>query len=420
MRQLRGILIGLSLIVGAPAFAGSLDEARALRQQAAQAEKDGDIVGAISAFEQALTIQPGHPSYWLNLAIWEKQQGHDVAALGWLNKFANAGLTFDPDRLAGYLKVDRDDARFSGVLNAIAANARPVGKARNIAVFDQVDALTESMSVDRNRLYLGTIADGRIWRREDKGDFAVFIDDPAHLVSAFSLAVDHVRGVLWVTSGTLPQSPKRDETAWKSGLLAYDLQSGKFIKGVDMGDDASMLGDLLQTKDGTLYAADGQSGAVWKFSPDLDQREKLPTGEQLSSPQGMAELPGGLLIADYSTGLWLWGAETLHHVQAPDNVSLIGLDGMARAGDRVIAIQNGVNPKRVLSLTLSEDGRRLTRWNVLAQNLPGMEEPTQGLVHQNEFWFVANAQWATFPDDGAAPKTPRQPVNILAVELPSH
>lgn len=417
MRKFPGWLISGMLVWGAMAQASPLDDVRALRKQAAASEKSGDLDGAILAYEQALNIQPGHPSYWLNLAIWEQQRGNASAALGWLNKFANAGLSFDPDRLAGYLKVDRDDARFTGVLNAIAANAKPVGKVRSIAVFDQVDALTESMSVDRNRLYLGTIADGRIWRREGEGDFAVFIDDPRHLVSAFSMAVDHVRGVLWATTGTLPQSPKRDETAWKSGLVAYDLQSGKFIRGVDMGDDAPMLGDLLQTKDGTLYAADGQSGAVWKFAPDLDHREKLPTGNQLSSPQGMVEMPDGLLIADYSTGLWLWDGKTLHHVQAPENVSLIGLDGMARAGDRVIAIQNGVNPKRVLSLTLSEDGRRLTQWNVLAQNLPGMEEPTQGLVHQNEFWFVANAQWATFPEDGAATDKPREPVNILAVEL---
>jgi hypothetical protein len=82
---------------------------------------------------------------------------------------------------------------------------------------------------------------------------------------------------------------------------------------------------------------------------------------------------------------------------------VLGIDGLRRQGNRLLAIQNGITPPRILSLELSPDGRSLVAAKILERNLSEWDEPTLGVVADGAFWYVANSHWPSFPGDDSAP-----------------
>ncbi len=99
----------------------------------------------------------------------------------------------------------------------------------------------------------------------------------------------------------------------------------------------------------------------------------------------------------------------------PANLTLLGVDGLVRDGDGLIAVQNGVNPQRILRLALSPDGARITAASVLAANLPQLDEPTGGAMLDGRFVFVARSQWSDFGDDGLKTPAPA-PAQLMGLD----
>lgn len=165
--------------------------------------------------------------------------------------------------------------------------------------------------------------------------------------------------------------------------------------------DAQLLGDLTLT--GQLCDAvftDPQNSQVL-FAPDGGGREArilIPTGV-LSNPQGIVCYPGEqplIVLADYAAGVFafpLSASEELRELKGPKDDCLLGIDGLARHGDDLIAIQNGIGVHRVLRLRLDAKRERITEVEVLERNHPEHGEPTLGVIVGNDFYYVANAPW---------------------------
>jgi hypothetical protein len=106
-------------------------------------------------------------------------------------------------------------------------------------------------------------------------------------------------------------------------------------------------------------------------------------------------------------------------VAAPDNVPLLGIDGLAAYGNSLIVTQNGIRPHRVTRLTLDPAGERVVKGEILEMNDPRFSEPTLGMVVGDAYYFVANSQWGMFDKDGVlAPVERLKAPIILKVPLP--
>ena len=90
-------------------------------------------------------------------------------------------------------------------------------------------------------------------------------------------------------------------------------------------------------------------------------------------------------------------------MSVPRTISDYGIDGLYRYRDKLIAIQNGIQPHRVVAFALSDDGLAIDSADVLAMNLPEFDEPTLGTVVGDDFYFVANSHWNRFDRDGNLP-----------------
>jgi len=171
------------------------------------------------------------------------------------------------------------------------------------------------------------------------------------------------------------------------------------------------------THDHIVYASDSAGKAVYRIEgAKLVKAFDLPAS---MSPQGLAELDGKLYMADYGRGIWQLnpaiGTGVLLGRIAETN--LIGFDGLTARDSKLIAIQNGSNPHKVVAFTLSEDGLSIANLEVLAQSLPGFDEPTLGVATPSGFYFVAGSQWPKFGPGGKVKEgVTLKPTAILKLE----
>jgi sugar lactone lactonase YvrE len=163
------------------------------------------------------------------------------------------------------------------------------------------------------------------------------------------------------------------------------------------------------------------TGELLVLKPDAVALEVLLPAGTLGSPQGMAVTPDGtaLIVADYSSGLWRVDRATGVAIRLPQPAidSLIGVDGLTTDGRYLYGFQNGVAPQRVLKLTLDADWRRIVTVEILAANLPMIDEPTTGLVRNRELVFVSRSQWSDFGGDGAQTTAAPEPAIIARLTL---
>jgi hypothetical protein len=91
---------------------------------------------------------------------------------------------------------------------------------------------------------------------------------------------------------------------------------------------------------------------------------------------------------------------------------MLGIDGLYFHRGGLVAVQNGVNPNRVVRLFLSKDLGRVERFETIAANLPAFDEPTLGVIVKGDFYFIANSQWGTVDEQGrlAPPEKLKEPV----------
>jgi len=101
----------------------------------------------------------------------------------------------------------------------------------------------------------------------------------------------------------------------------------------------------------------------------------------------------------------------------PPDFDLDGIDGMVLYSDRgensLIAVQNGIDPARVLRLRLSPGGDRIERVETLARALPLYDEPGLATVVDGTFYYVANSQWGKFDDTGHLPATAKVTAPVI-------
>lgn len=260
-------------------------------------------------------------------------------------------------------------------------------------------------------LILSSIRDGALFKVGSDGALTPF--GPEGRQAMFGLVADPARGALWVAS-----SPSNIDTqADRPGeLLRLDAASGAVTASVTAEGPDHAFGDVALGPDGAVFVGDTKSQQVLVLAPGAARLEVLADLPDTGSPQGMAVSADGrwLIFSDYRTGLHRldlsqgyrrhdFTAETFAPLAAPEGVELRGIDGLARHGDTIIAIQNGTRTQRILRLTLSDDWSAVTAREALLEGAP-LEEPTTGFVEGDGLIFVSRSQWTDFGPDGQ-PKT---------------
>lgn len=403
---------------------GRAEAFRRLRAEGVVAINAGNLESASASLAQADRLIPNHPGLTLLRAKLAAARDDLPAATALLDRYARFGLTADlaDDEVLQRVTVEND---FVPVARRLAANAQPLGRLEVVGSLDG-PFLAEGVAWDpaSRRLLISGVHGRSIMAVSGGGKLTRFLDPRADVDGVMGLAIDAPRNLLWAASAGLPQAKDLPEgRRGTAALLKIDLRSGRLLSRFDppAGSAPRAFGDIALGADGAVYVSDAFAGEILRLSPGAHRLEQLVAPGSLASPQGLVVAPDGqrLVVSDYVTGLHVVQLSTgvVTPLAAPDDASLIGVDGLVRDGDSLIAIQNGVSPHRVVRLTMNAGFSAVERWEVLAANLPQMEEPTTGLVHEDELVFVARSQWTDFGQAGALLRDPPGPAIIARLKL---
>jgi len=236
--------------------------------------------------------------------------------------------------------------------------------------------------------------------------------------SLAGIAVDQQRDMIWTTSGIYDPTPE-PEMAF-SGLIGYSRASLQ-IEHRLATPAGSTPSDLHLASDGKLYASDPLAGNIYAFAQgDTEARVLFPSGT-FRSPQGLVTSAdqSKLYVSDYRYGIAIVDLASLevNRLAAEQPMLLDGIDALWRYGDRLIGVQNGQNPMKIVALTLSEDGYAATDMHVLEQAHSEWTEPLGGSIQEGALYYVATGQWDRFAEGGLVADG-KEPVSTQIRRLP--
>lgn len=377
---------------------------------ASAAAKAGNWVEYRSHVSAIDTLMNGHPLVLLALARAAAQLGDTGSAHRELEAFASTGLVRDlgTDSLLTPL---RNLPWWADIKRRLDSNARRQGEWTTFATLDPSDFIAEDISYDtRARRFLVTsIRYPRIDAIDARGAVTqTRLPAGEKFWGMLAVAVDNKRSRIWATTYAVPQSTSYNPIdSGKASLLRIDLRTGALQRRYEFSTNGRVQepGDIAVAENGDLFVSDGRRGIIYVVRGVTDSLSILVPPGELFSPQGpavpagaryffVADYARGLARVDRATGAVLW----LSH---PRGVALNGIDGLTVVNPtRLIAIQNGVTPNRVVEISIDAGGTRVTAVRVLAQDTSIIREPTHGALAGGEFYFIGNGGFAAFDEKG--------------------
>ena len=418
---IRAIVCAFIIITGPTVLADDYRDARAELVAAYQAQ---DYPAMHTATLMCLDARPGFAGAMFNLALAETLNGDPEAALQVLNELLAKKIDFGADELDDFASL-HDLPEWGAYTKAVAEMYEPVGNATIAYRHDVPDFIPEGIAAGPDgELYLGSIRHGSIVKIAKTGVEPRFIaaadDGPHWSVFGMRLADD---GRLWFVSSAIPEFAELEEKdAGKNALYALDTRTGKIVVRAELPrtENKQVLGDLIFDGDDTLFLADQADGIVYWYSITANEFSTLVDRGQLGSPQGLVfdQYGSSLYVADYIGGLYRVSLSSgnVERIVPHESANDYGIDGLYRYENKLIAIQNGIRPNRVVEFELSNDGSAIIGSRILAMNLPEFDDPNLGEVVGDEFLFIANSHWPKFDRDGKLPEGLTGPI-VLKIDL---
>jgi sugar lactone lactonase YvrE len=427
---IRRALLGTALALSSPASASTASPGAAARKyyrDASGAFEDQNYEVALGLMEKAAALRPDQPRYLGALARLQAMNDRPFDALTTLNRLARMGVFLDPGEDESFATL-QGSGDFGDVVQRLRANRDPLGAGQVLFELPAMTGIIEGIAfrAATGDWFFGDARHRCVWVRHPDGNVQRFSPAGAGLPGVFGLAVDEPRGSLWAaTTAVAEMDGYRPADRNHAALVEFALADGRVRRTAALPADGAghLLGDLTRAPDGTVYATDSLAPVLWRLPPGAAQPQRWVESDEFESLQGLAIMPDGkrLLVADYGNGLFLVDLATgaIAHLAPPRDATLCGIDGLAVTPDgSVIAVQNGIEPRRVVRLRIDVAGRSVTRLDVLERGHPVMADPTLGTLVGDRFMFIGTAGWDRFaaegPTDAAAPRA----VPILVTRLP--
>lgn len=283
---------------------------------------------------------------------------------------------------------------------------------------------TEGIAFDSTSqtFFLGSIHKRKIVAVDRHGkakDFTAPASDG--MTAVFGLKVDPRQRFLWACSSPMPEMENYDSTQ-ASRLFQFDLRSGKLLATYSSPEVRnSIFGDLALDSSGNPFVSDSRNNIIFTVNPSDKTLRKFFESNDFWNIQGITFSDDGrhLFIADYIKGIFRLDLKTLAlaPVACKPEVALKGIDGLTYYKHSLIAVQNGVNPLRVMRFYLNDADTEIVRSEVVDRKHPDFNEPTLGTIVNDAFYCIANSQWGGYENGKIKPAEQLQDIVILKARL---
>jgi hypothetical protein len=364
----------------------------------------------------------GSPNSWLNLARGNIHAGAPEKALAAVEHFAAMGQSADLLLTSPEFATLRESPKFPTIREQMAANNAPISRAKMAFDIAEPGFVAEDIDYDSrsHRFFVSSIKKKKVIVLDAKGratDFAVSPD----AWPMMAVKVDVRRRLLWVTEVALDGFVSVPKSDWgKSVFLCYDLDHGKMLRRLD-GPQGSALGDMVLLGDGDPLISDGAGGGVYRLHRAEWQLERVDEGSFLS-PQTPALDPDGkhAFVPDYVRGIGILdlASKQVRWMPMESKYALNGTDGLYFYRGRLVLVQNGTSPERVITVSLDSARANATSSREIERATSTLGDPTHGVLVDHDFYYIANSGWDALNDDGSIKSDAKlTPVHIMRARM---
>lgn len=365
-----------------------------------QGYKNNNLQQYKKGFMSANRLRPYHPTIIYHLARANALLRDD-------------SMTYDNVRemalMNGNLNSLEDSAFVDFNKTELAQKIKDVVKEVNMPIqnsqlFMSVDLRSlhaETMAHDGRRFYLGGVHDRKIIALDNDGSVSSLVDYKQNdkIYAVMGLAYDSVNQLLWACTAALPEMINySEELEGTSSVIAIN-DKGEVVKAVTL-EGGHLFGDLVIDNNGKVYIADGMDNSIYTISLHSTLERKYDLTSTFINLQGLTfnQEYDQLFVSDYIKGIFKIDIKSGATQQLPMHGDIVakGFDGIYFYKNSIIGIQNGTNPDRVWRLYLDNNSEHVVKNEIVDQAIECFDEPTQGLLINNKFFYIANSPWSHY------------------------
>jgi hypothetical protein len=399
-----------------------------LSRLAALYKEKGDYQRLSWALKRLTEMLPNSGDMKLALATTYALRDEKSKAYDLLLSMQKQGYGLDLAKDPNFEKISKTKI-WPYILQGLSANLKPFGEGKVAFALPDGDHLYESLAFDprRGQFLVGSVRDGTIQLVSKNGTLTDFIKPDAEngLWSVYALAIDADDDALYAAStASVYFKGFRKENFGNAGVFKFRLSSGKLLEKypVTSADtQPNTLSSIAVGKGGLVFAADGLRNIIYRL--DGAKLKPMVANPRLTSIRGLTVSGDGktLYFADYTQGVFgidLAGGRGFDLRYDPAKLVLGGIDGLYWYDGTLVAIDNGMSPRRVMRLRLSPDGRSIVSTMPLEAAREEMTLPTYGAIQGDALYFVANSQKNAY-DAYGSPKADAkmEPVKVFRSDL---
>ncbi|WP_436517476.1 SMP-30/gluconolactonase/LRE family protein [Ekhidna sp. To15] len=275
------------------------------------------------------------------------------------------------------------------------------------------DLLPESIAYDpqQQAFFVSSTRKGKVIKIDSNGNVSDFITPKQDgLWMTIGMKVDAQRRVLWVCSSggdNLVDYNLKDETDGRpAGIFKFDLNSGALIDKYVFSEKGQVhfINDLtINKKNGDIYFTHMfDKHAIYKLAWNQEP-ELFITTKALPYPNGIAIKEDKKLFVAHSNGISSIDIQSkkITQLSIPEGQNIskrASIDGLYYYKWSLIGVHPDIST--VSQMDLNDNGDGIKQMQTLEKNHPLMMNPTTGVLVQNQFYYLANAQFGSFNEDG--------------------
>jgi len=350
-----------------------------------------DYAQFTEALETATNLNPLSLATRYYLARGYALTGHPDKAMDVLEQLAKLNVDFGYADHRDFESL-RDKSRFEKMVAQLESRTVPIVNGEHRHTIDQLGIIPEGIAVDpaTKRLFVSSMRSGDILVLDENNALSKFATVRGESdMAAIGLFVDTSRNVLWAVGAVFEMTENfNPEAETQTGVFGFDLLSGEQTHKFLAGDAAEFFNDLSVGPDGTIYIS-GSDLAV--IDAGSDEIRRLETKPAVSGSNGIAVSADGkrLFVSSYPAGVAVIDLKTgaSRMLELPENSTLYGVDGMYFFEGDLVAVQNGVEPWRLVRIDLNDDFTAVHGIRILEFANPAIG-PTTGAILGDTIYLV--------------------------------
>ncbi|HEY6328063.1 MAG TPA: hypothetical protein VI756_01910 [Blastocatellia bacterium] len=399
-------LIILATLPAVEQTKSAIKEFEGLQERIRQSRKSADWKSNLAAASQLKAFLNESPDSLLEVARADVHTGDLAAALRELQQFVRMGQSTDFLETSPELGAIRQQASFVEIRDGMKKNREPVSLGSTAFQLPDSAILAEDIDYDpqTKHFFVTSVRQKKIIWTDSTGAGGDFAKSP-DAWPMLALKIDRARGLLWATEVALQGFIFAPQSDWgRSALVCFNLKTGTLQRRVE-GPAGSNLGDMALATNGDVIVSDGDGGGVYRLPLNGAQLERIDGGDFIS-PQTPALHPDGkhIFVSDYVRGIGVLDIATkqVRWLSTKGKYALNGIDGMYYDRGRLIAVQNGTSPERVVAFTLDSSLTGISSDTTIERGTDTLGDPTHGVAVDHDFYYIANSGWDAIDEHGNA------------------